>query len=147
MNNILKTSLCALALGALTAQAQVLKLAADDQKAAYIMTSKDTVNVAYAAGFNNVAVMTNVAEYSVEKVTADADWVSFRKEANGNITFCCSYYYDNINPRYATFRLTADGGAYQRELVVKQLPNSSVSEMGDTKLEIASATASASHSG
>ena len=147
MNNILKTSLCALALGALTAQAQVLKLAADDQKAAYIMTSKDTVNVAYAAGFNNVAVMTNVAEYSVEKVTADADWVSFRKEANGNITFCCSYYYDNINPRYATFRLTADGGAYQRELVVKQLPNSSVSEMGDTKLEIASATASASQSG
>lgn len=136
-----------LAATSLTAGAQSLKLDDDAAKADYIMTSKDTVEVGYDAGFGNVVLMTNIAGVTVTKESADADWVSYRKEANGNITFFSQDYYDNRDPRYATFVLSNADGTCTRKLVVKQLPNTSADEIGDKKIVIQSGTASSSQDG
>ena len=136
-----------LALAPQAALGQGLKLPADPSKAAYITTSTDTISVAYNAGFNSVAVMANTDGYTVEKRTADADWVSVRREKNGNLTFFTTYHYDNAAPRFATFLLSTPDSHRQRTLVVRQEKNTSAEDLGDVKLAIASATASASQSG
>ena len=92
MKSFYKASLLALALFGLTASAQSLKFDEDAQKAPHIMASKDVVEVNYNAGFSTVAVMANFDGYEVVKNTEDADWVSFRKEANGNITFFTTHH-------------------------------------------------------
>lgn len=132
----------------LTADAQGLKLKADAMKSPYIMTSVDTVKVECNAGFNTVAVSTNTDGYTVTPTTADADWVTCRKEQNGNLSFFTSYYYGNLNPRYASFKLTTPDGSYSRTLVVCQKKNNAAERLGgDTQLTIGSASASNSQSG
>ena len=93
-------ALLALALGAQTAGAQSLKLDADDTKAPYIMTSKDTVEVAYNVGFSTVAVLANTS-YTV---TADeaADWLDYKIEPNGSLTVLPKYNYNPIGTRTGT---------------------------------------------
>lgn len=147
MKTTYKIGLLALALASQTAGAQVLQTDADASKAQYIMVAKDTVNVAYDAGFNTLPVMTNATDYTVTKKTESADWVNYRKEANGNLTFFSDYYYDNLAERYATFTLTTADGTYSRNVVVCQSKNESSSEMGDTKAVISGGTASNSQSG
>lgn len=148
MKTLYKPLLLALALTApAAAGAQNLKLSATEGKAAHLFTAKDTVEVGYASGFNTVAVATNTTGWTIAKTTADADWVSYRQEKNGNLTFFSSYYYDNAEPRYAAFEIKGADGKALRTIVVKQLPNTSASEMGDTKLTIKSGIASSSQSG
>lgn len=147
MKTTYKIGLLALALASQTAGAQVLQTDADASKAQYIMVAKDTVNVAYDAGFNTLPVMTNATDYTVTKKTESANWVNYRKEANGNLTFFSDYYYDNLAERYATFTLTTADGTYSRNVVVCQSKNESSSEMGDTKAVISGGTASNSQSG
>ncbi len=148
MKTLYKPLLLALALTApVAASAQNLKLSATEGKIAHLFTAKDTVEVGYAAGFNTVPVATNTTGWKVAKATTDADWVSYRQEANGNLTIFSSYYYDNAAPRYATLEITGADGKALRTLVVKQLPNTSASEMGDTKVAIKSGIASSSQSG
>ena len=121
MNNIHKLGLlAAVALAVPSVHAQGLKFKADASKAEYITTNVDTVSVAYNAGFNTVAVLRNTADYTVEKRTANADWVSVRKEANGNLTFFTTFNYDNASPRFASFDLTTPNGKRTRTLVVRQ---------------------------
>ena len=113
---------------------------------AYIMTSPDTVNVDYAAGFSSVAIMANT-DYNVTKAT-DADWLQFRKEKNGNMSVFSTYYNDATNARLATLSLTSTDGSYTRPLVVRQLPNTSVNSLeGDSKLSISGIIASSTQSG
>lgn len=147
MKSIRKYALLLLAAGSLTAGAQSLKFGEDASKAPYIRTSKDTVDVSYAAGFANVAVKANFDGVKVEKTSADADWATFRQEANGNITFFSSYYYDNKNPRYATFRLSDAEGKCTRNVVLRQAPNTSAEDLGDKKITIKSGTAQSEQSG
>lgn len=146
MKNMRKTILLtALLFAALfEAGAQSLTYTTDTEKAQHLSVSKDTVSVGYDAGFNNVAVITNAPSYTVEKTTTDADWVSYRLEENGNITFFSTYYYNNTDSRYATFRLTTSDGSFSRNVVVEQLPNTSATEIGDTKLTISTGTSSVS---
>ncbi len=132
-------------MGAQIAGAQSLKLDDGSQRHSYLTTSKDTVEVDYAAGFNSVAVMGN-ADYTVTK-QADADWLSYRKEANGNLTVFADYNSDVVNARFATMQLTAADGSFTRNLVVRQSPNNSVKDTGDRQLTVASATASSAQSG
>ena len=138
-------ALLALALGAQTAGAQSLKLDADDTKAPYIMTSKDTVEVAYNVGFSTVAVLANTS-YTVTAGEA-ADWLDFKVEPNGNLTVLPKYNYDPIGARMGTLSLTSADGSFTRQLVVKQLPNTSAEKMGDTKRVIASGKADSEQSG
>ncbi len=138
-------TLLALTLGAQMAGAQSLKLADGSERHSYLTTSKDTVEVDYAAGFNSVAVMGN-SDYKVTK-QADADWLSFRKEANGNLTVFSDYNTDVVNSRYATLQLTSEDGKFTHNLVVRQLANSSVQNLNDIQLVVASATASSAQSG
>lgn len=147
MKTIYKIGLLALALASQTAGAQVLQTDADASKAQHIMVAKDTVNVAYDAGFNTLPVMSNATDYTVTKKTESADWVNCRKEANGNLTFFSDYNYDNLSKRYATFTLTTADGSYSRNVVVCQGKNESAAKMGDTKIAIASGKASNSQSG
>ena len=131
----------------LTAAAQGLTTVTDDTKAPYITASADTVSLAYNAGFNTVAVMKNTPTYTVTKRTTDADWVSFRQERNGNLTFFATYNNDNAAPRFATFLISTPDGTREHTLVVRQEKNTSAENLGDVKLSIASATASSSQSG
>lgn len=148
MNHILKLGMfAAFAVASHTVSAQNIKIGSDTA-APYIMTSADTLTVGYNAGFGTLAVASNASDYTVTKKTTDADWVSFRKEANGNLTFFTTYYYDNINPRYAQFVLSSADGTFSRTVVVCQAKNQSASTIGgDTQLTIGSATASSSQSG
>ena len=148
MNNILKLGmLAALAVTSGTAMAQGIKIDGT-ATAPYIMASADTLTVGYNAGFGTLAVASNASDYTVTKKTTDADWVSFRKEANGNLSFFTTYYYDNITPRYAQFILSSADGSFSRTVVVCQERNTSASTIGgDTQLTIGSATASSSQSG
>lgn len=144
----LKYSFLALALLSQAAGAQTkLQFDVDGSKPAFVLAAKDTVHVGYAAGINTVAVMSNTTDYTVEKKTTDADWVSFRKEKNGNLTFFSLYNYDNQEGRTAAFALSTPDGKVTRTLVVAQPANTSASEMGDKLLEIKSATASSSEGG
>ncbi|MCI7645252.1 MAG: hypothetical protein MSS47_02950, partial [Bacteroidales bacterium] len=136
----------ALALGVQTASAQSLHPVADESKATHILTSKDTLRLAYNAGIGTVAVSTNAAGYSVEP-DADAPWVTCRKEANGNLTFFAQYYYDAMKPRYATFTLKSNDGTCSHPLVICQRANTSAADLGDKKITISSATASSTQSG
>lgn len=148
MNNIHKLGLlAAVALAVPSVHAQGLKFKADASKAEYITTNVDTVSVAYNAGFNTVAVLRNTADYTVEKRTANADWVSVRKETNGNLTFFTTFNYDNASPRFASFDLTTPNGKRTRTLVVRQEKNTSAEDLGDVKVNVSSATASAAQSG
>ena len=140
-------SLLALALGSLTTQAQSLQLTADAQKAPYLMTSKDTVEVNYAAGMASVAVISNVDDYTIAPKDDAADWLSYRKEANGNLTFFTKYYYEVEQPRTATFTLTTTDCTVSRDIVVKQTINTAAETVSDIKLTIASATASSTQNG
>lgn len=139
--------LLALALGSQVAGAQGLKLTDDAKKAPYIMTSKDTLKLSYAAGMGTVAVMSNLNDYKVTSLTEGADWVNFRKDKNGNLSFFSKYSYDSKSPRYATFALGNADGSYSRNLVVMQGVNTSADEIGDEKIEIKSGTASSSQPG
>ena len=138
-------ALLALALGAQTAGAQSLKLDADDTKAPYIMTSKDTVEVAYNVGFSTVAVLANTS-YTV---TADeaTDWLDYKIEPNGSLTVLPKYNYNPIGTRTGTLSLTSADGSFTRQLVVVQQPNTSAEKMGDTKRVIASGKADSEQSG
>lgn len=147
MKHLYKLCLAAFVLIAQAAGAQSLKFNTDEAKSPYITVSKDTVTLAYDAGFSTVAVLGNTDDYTIEKTTTDADWVSFRKEANGNLTFFSSYYYDNTASRYASFKLSTPDGSFTRTLVAMQEPNTSAAKIGDTKLEIKSGTATSSQSG
>ena len=149
MQTIHKIGLLAVMSAAMqTLSAQGLKLDGNALKSPYIMTAADTVKVGCNAGFNTVAVATNVADYTVTPTTSGADWVSFRKEANGNLSFFTSYYYDNLSPRHASFTLTTPDGSFSRTLVVTQEKNNAADRLsGDTQLSIGSATASNSQSG
>ncbi len=140
-----KLGLLALALGVQTAGAQSLQLDADDTKAAYILTNKNTVNVGYNAGFTTVAVMANT-DYTVTKEEG-ADWLSYRKEANGNLTLFSQYYYDALLTRSAQLTLTTADGSYSRTLVVVQDKNTSAEELGDKALAIKSGKADSSQGG
>lgn len=147
MKPLYKLCLLAFALSAQSAAAQSITLDTDASKADHLFASKDTVEVSYAAGFNTVAMAANFSPYTVSKATDGADWVSYRQESNGNLTFFASYYYDSETPRYATFSLCKGDGTQMRQIVVKQLPNTSASEMGDTKLAIKSGQANSTESG
>lgn len=146
MNKLHISCLLLLAAAAQTAAGQSLTLSSDDGKAAHLLTAQDTVEVRYASGFNTVAVAANQTGYEVTKKTADADWVSFRKEKNGNLTFFATYNEDTQAPRYATFTLSSSDGAVLNTLVVKQLPNTSAAELSDYKWPIKSATATSTNS-
>lgn len=147
MNTLYKSALLGLALTAsLTAGAQSLKMNGSAERKPYIMLSKDTVEVAANCGIGTVAVMTDAADYTVTKSEEDT-WVSYRKESNGNLTLFSSYYYENLKPRYATLTIASADGSFSRVLVVKQLVNTSADDLGDTKLKIASGTASSTQSG
>lgn len=147
MKYLHKISLLALLLTSQAAHSQSLKSVDDENKSPFISLSKDTVSLPYDAGFNSVAILSNQSSYNIEKTTTDADWVSYRKEENGNITFFSTYYYDNTTPRYATFKISTPDASASRNLVVKQQVNTSASEIGDTQVEIKSGTASSSQSG
>ena len=136
----------AFGLAALTAGGQTIRPVADESKATHILTSKDTLRLAYNAGIGTVAVSTNAAGYSVEPA-ADAPWVTCRKEANGNLTFFAQYHYDAMKPRYATFTLKSDDGTCSHPLVICQRANTSAADLGDKKIAIQNATASSTQSG
>lgn len=146
MKSFYKASLLALALFGLTASAQSLKFDEDAQKAPHIMASKDVVEVNYNAGFSTVAVMANFDGYEVVKNTEDADWVSFRKEANGNITFFTTYNMETTASRSASFTLRNADGTASCDITVVQAPNNAAEDIGDVLLPIASATASSTNS-
>lgn len=139
---LLATALCAQA-----GFAQNLKIDEAEGKANYILLSRDTVEVAYSAGFNSVAVMSNVDSYEVTSTSEDNDWVTCLIEGNGNLTFFADYYYETLEPRYATFTVSATDGSFSREIVVKQNQNTSADDIGDEEITISSGTASASQSG
>ena len=140
-----KLGLLALALGVQTAGAQSLQLDADDTKAAYLLTNKDTVKVAYNAGFTTVAVMANT-DYTVSKAEG-ADWLSYRKEANGNLTLFSQYYYEPILSRSTSLTLTTADGSFSRTLVVVQDKNTSAEDLGDRPVAIKSGKADSSQDG
>ncbi len=125
--------------------AQNLQFDVDADKSAYIMPIKDTVSLGFDNDMISVPVMSN-CDYSVSAV--DANWLKCTKETNGNLTLIANYWYEALEARYATINLTSADGSYTRPLVVKQLPNTSATEIqGDTKLTISSATASQSEGG
>ena len=139
-------TLLALSLGSQIGEAQSIKFGTKGNLGAYILTNPDTVSVDFAAGFSSVAVMANT-DYNISKAT-DADWLQFRKENNGNLSVFSSYYNDATNPRFATLTLVSTDGTFKRNLVVKQLANTSVNTLqGDSKLTISSITASSTQSG
>lgn len=140
-------TLLSLTVGAQMASAQSIKLESKGNLGAYLLTNADTVTVDYAAGMNSVAVMGTTNDYTITKAD-EADWLSFKKEANGNLTVFTAYNNDAANDRFATLNLTSADGKYKRQLVVKQNYNSSINDIGnDTKLDIASITASSTQSG
>ena len=142
-----KLALAALALATQTAGAQSLQLDTDETKAPYLMTSQDTVTLAYHAGFTTVPVLGNVSDYTVSKSETDAEWISYRKESNGNLTVFADYYYDAMQPRFGSITLTTPDGSYSRRLTVKQNPNTSAEDLGDIKNVIASGKADSEQSG
>ena len=142
-----KLALAALALATQTAGAQSLQLDTDETKAPYLMTSQDTVTLAYHAGFTTVPVLGNVSDYTVSKSETDAEWISYRKESNGNLTVFADYYYDAMQPRFGSITLTTPDGSYSRRLTVKQNPNTSAEDLGDVKHVIASGKADSEQNG
>ena len=61
----------ALALGVQTASAQSLHPVADEAKATHILTSKDTLRLAYNAGIGRVRNWLKMEEYSKNGITLD----------------------------------------------------------------------------
>lgn len=143
----LKLSYLAMALGAsaltpLVGQAQSLTLDAD--KAAYVLTARDTVVLGYDADMTTVPVMGNV-KYTA---TTDADWLTVKQDANGNLSLFSSIYYDAAKTRLATVTLASADGKQTRKLFVVQSANTSAADLsGDTSLSVRTAVASQSQSG
>jgi len=144
---LLLGGLLPLGAGGLWAQNSVPALTTSEGRANHLFLSKDTLELGYAACFGNVAVTSNLStSYQIVKADAD-DWLSYQIEDNGGVTFYASYYYDAVNPRFADVQFADADGNVLQTLVVKQLPNTSVTEYGDTKLTIQAGIASSTQSG
>lgn len=124
--------------------AQSLTFGTDDAKAAYVLPAADTVSIAYDNDMTSLPVVSN----TTYTATSQADWLSVKQEANGNLTIWGSYFYDATTSRTGVITLTSTDGTCTRDIVVRQTVNNSATTLaGDTKLTISSGTASQSQSG
>lgn len=117
--------------------AQSLKLDRASLKSSQIILAKQTAMLDYN-DFTTVAVAAN-CDYSV---TTDSEWLSVRKMANGNVAIFGDLNYNMASRTGAVIFTSADGTAV-RTLMVVQGGN----EVTDTKIPIASGTASQSQPG
>ena len=147
MKHIYQTAALLLALSApLTAGAQSLKFDGGDGKATYIMPARDTITVGYA---NDMVMLPVVSNTDYTAATSN-DWITLRKEANGNVSIWANYYYDATKTRTGTVTLTSSDSSYTRKVIVQQTANNSattLSSISDTKLTVKSGSASQSQSG
>ncbi len=125
-----------MALFCLTTQAQSVKLNAQI-KTQRLFLSKDKVNLA-ASDFATVAVAAN-CDYTA---TADQDWLTIRKTANGNTALFPQTNYD-LAYREGTVTFTTADGTIKRTLKVRQDGYDATDEL----IPVASGKASQSQSG
>ncbi len=145
MKTIFKTIISALMLATpLAAGAQGVLLDADAAKKSHVLTGKDTVRLGYEPDIKTVAVAGN-SDYTV---SGNVDWLTWRKEKNGNVTLFSGYNSSASAPRYGQVTLTTADGAGTHSFVVEQAINTAaLTVTGDVKHAIQSATASSQQSG
>ena len=131
------------ALGAFAqTSAQHEMLTTDSSKAPIVEPALNHLDVDFEAGETFLGIMANT-DYSVN---TDAEWVSVRP-VKGGLAIKTDYSY-LIDPRTASLTLTADNGAFTREVSITQRANNSAAYIqGDYFLAIGSAEANQSQSG
>ena len=117
-------------------------LTTDSSKAPIVEPALNHLDVDFEAGETFLGIMANT-DYSVN---TDAEWVSVRP-VKGGLAIKTDYSY-LIDPRTASLTLTADNGAFTREVSITQRANNSAAYIqGDYFLAIGSAEANQSQSG
>jgi hypothetical protein len=132
----------AFALCTTSLQAQKLTFGGEGSKAPYIAFSLDTVDVSYNNDMTTVAVVSN-CDYQLS--TTDT-WFSYKKLSNGNVAIFNDYQYDGV-ARFGTLTFTSPDGKFTRNLVVRQVPNTSSIQVNGDKAITATGSANENQPG
>ena len=118
-----------------------LSFDADDVKAAYVLTARDTVTLSADRDISTIAVMSN-CEYTV---TASDDWFTCELSGAGSITVVTTLN-NTDSSRSGVITVESSDGTYSRVIVVVQESGSSseaLSAFADIQLTVSGGSASA----
>ena len=135
MKEIRSIIVALIALVAPLAGSAQLTMTTDEGKASYVLTSRDTLEVASSRDVARLTVMSN-CDYTVASSTS---WLTPVLESDGSITVFASYNYTTL-ARYGTLMISSEDGTFSRIIVVEQegaeATDGGIEALSDTQITV-----------